>query len=203
MIHFTGEFVKVSSFLLCIFMVRYTQHDQEGVTAVREYRLIRSKRHTVALEIRPDGALWVRAPRWVPRALIEREIAAREDWIARRIATLPPPRPVPSEAELTALRQAAQEYIPTRVAHFAAVMGVAPTAVKINAATKRFGSCSSKGSLNFSCRVMTYPPEAIDYVVVHELAHLVHMNHSAAFYACVAAVLPDYKQRIALLKNKG
>jgi len=170
---------------------------------VRDYRLIRSKRKTVALEIRPDGALWVRAPRWVPRALIEREIVAREEWIARRIAALPPVRPTPSEEELFALREAAQAHIPSRVAHFAAVMGVTPTAVKINAAKKRFGSCSSKGSLNFSCRVMAYPPEAIDYVVVHELAHLIHMNHSAAFYAVVASVLPDYKQRAALLRNRG
>ena len=157
----------------------------------------------MALEIRPDGALWVRAPRWVPRALIEREIAAREEWIARRVAALPPLRPTPSEAQLTAWRAAALEYIPARVAHYAAVMGVAPTAVKINAAQKRFGSCSSKGSLNFSCRLMAYPPEAIDYVVVHELAHLSHMNHSAAFYARVAEVLPDYKQRAVLLKNRG
>ena len=50
---------------------------------------------------------------------------------------------------------------------------------------------------------MQYPPEAVDYVVVHELAHLSHMNHSAAFYARVAEVLPDYKQRAALLKNRG
>ncbi len=170
---------------------------------MREYRLIRSKRRTVALEIRPDGALWVRAPRWVPRAWIEREISAREEWIARRIASLPPPRPTPSNAEIAALRTAAEAYIPARVAYFAAVMGVTPAAVKINAAQKRFGSCSSKGSLNFSCRVMAYPPEAIDYVVVHELAHLTHMNHSAAFYDHIATVLPDYKQRIALLKNKG
>lgn len=170
---------------------------------MRDYRLIRSKRKTVALEIRPDGALWVRAPRWVPRALIEREIAAREEWIARRIAALPPLRPAPSEDELAALREAAKAYIPSRVAHFAAVMGVTPTAVKINAAKKRFGSCSSKGSLNFSCRVMAYPPEAIDYVVVHELAHLIHMNHSAAFYAVIASVLPDHKQRAALLKYRG
>ena len=79
-------------------------------------------------------------------------------------------------------------------------MGVTPANVKINAAQKRFGSCSSKGNLNFSCRLMAYPPEAIDYVVVHELAHLIHMNHSNAFYAVVAAVLPDYKVRAAMLK---
>lgn len=170
---------------------------------MRAYRLIRSKRKTVAIEIRPDGALWVRAPKWVPRTLIERELAAREEWIARRLASLPPPKPAPSAQQLAAWRAEAAASLPARVAHYAAIMGVTPAAVKINAAEKRFGSCSSKGNLNFSCRLMAYPAAAIDYVVVHELAHLTHMNHSAAFYACVAAVLPDYKERIALLKQGG
>ncbi len=167
---------------------------------MREYRLIRSKRRTVAIEIRPDGEVWVRAPRWTPRALIERELARREEWIAQHLQKLPPPRTAPSDEQLALWRKAAAEYIPPRVAHFAAVMGVTPANVKINAAQKRFGSCSSKGNLNFSCRLMAYPPEAIDYVVVHELAHLIHMNHSNAFYAVVAAVLPDYKVRAAMLK---
>lgn len=168
---------------------------------MREYRLIRSKRKTVALQISPSGELVVRAPHRTSRAFIERLIAEREDWIARHLEDLPTPRPVPSEEQLARWRKAAAEYLPRRVALYAAVMGVTPAAVKINAAGKRFGSCSSKGNLNFSCRLMAYPPEAIDYVVVHELAHLIHMNHSAAFYATVAAVLPDYKARAAMLKR--
>ncbi len=168
---------------------------------MRTYRLIRSRRKTVAIEIRPNGELWVRAPHRVSRAVIDRELALREDWIAAHLASLPPPPPVPSEQQLAAWRKEAVAYLPQRVAYFADIMGVHPTAVKINAAAKRFGSCSSKGNLNFSCRLMAYPPEAIDYVVVHELAHLIHMNHSAAFYAAVAAVLPDYKARAARLKK--
>lgn len=165
------------------------------------YRLIRSRRKTVAIEIRPNGEVWVRAPRWTPRATIERELSLREEWIARHLEHLPPPRPAPSDEQLAVWRKAAADVIPARVAHFAAVMGVTPAAVKINTAAHRFGSCSSKGNLNFSCRLMAYPPAAIDYVVVHELAHLIHMNHSADFYAVVAAVLPDYKARAALLKK--
>lgn len=167
---------------------------------MREYRLIRSKRKTVALQILPSGELVVRAPHRTSRACIERLLLEREDWIARHLQKLPSPRTAPSDEQLALWRKAAAEYIPPRVAHFAAVMGVTPANVKINAAQKRFGSCSSKGNLNFSCRLMAYPPEAIDYVVVHELAHLIHMNHSNAFYAVVAAVLPDYKVRAAMLK---
>lgn len=168
---------------------------------MRDYRLIRSNRRTLALELRPDGEVWVRAPRWLPRAAIDRAVAEREDWIAGRLASMTPPRPAPDEATLAAWREQAAAVIPPRVAHYAAIMGLSPAAVKINAARTRWGSCSSKGNLNFSCRLMGCPPEAIDYVVVHELAHLRHPNHGQEFYALVASVLPDYKTRIALLRT--
>ena len=72
--------------------------------------------------------------------------------------------------------------------------------ITITGARKRFGSCSGKNRLSFSWRLMDYPPAAIDYVVVHELAHIRHHNHSPAFYELVASVLPDYKKRQALLR---
>ena len=80
-------------------------------------------------------------------------------------------------------------------------MGLYPTQVRVTGAKTRFGSCSSQGHICFSWRLMQYPEEAIDYVVVHELAHLKHMNHSPAFHALVASVLPDHKQRRALLRK--
>ena len=72
--------------------------------------------------------------------------------------------------------------------------------ITITSAKTRFGSCSSEGNIAFSYRLMLYPEAAIDYVVVHELAHRREMNHSAAFYKIIASVLPDYKYRNALLK---
>ena len=80
-------------------------------------------------------------------------------------------------------------------------MGVTPTGVKITAARSRFGSCSGKNSLCFSLYLMEYPEEAAEAVVVHELAHIRHHDHSPAFYAEVAKVLPDYKERMKLLKT--
>ena len=79
-------------------------------------------------------------------------------------------------------------------------MGLQPTGVTVTGARKRFGSCSGKDRICFSWRLMLYPPEAIDYVVVHELAHIRHKNHSKAFYDLVASVLPDYREREALLR---
>ena len=73
----------------------------------------------------------------------------------------------------------------------------------ITGAKTRFGSCSSKGNISFSYRLMMYPEPAREYVVVHELAHLVEMNHSKRFYAIVERYLPDYKERKKQLKNGG
>jgi hypothetical protein len=88
-----------------------------------------------------------------------------------------------------------------KVYDYAAKMGVNPTSVKISSATSRWGSCSAKRSLNFSWRLIMADDEVIDYVVVHELAHLVEMNHSPGFWAVVERVLPDYRERKARLKT--
>ena len=76
-----------------------------------------------------------------------------------------------------------------------------PTGITITSARTRFGSCSGKNRLSFSWRLMQYPDEAIDYVVVHELAHIAHKNHGPDFHSCVAAVLPDHRERRALLRG--
>ncbi|MDR3277888.1 MAG: M48 family metallopeptidase [Oscillospiraceae bacterium] len=84
---------------------------------------------------------------------------------------------------------------------FAKRMGVMPAAVKITGAAARWGSCSGKGSINFSWRLIMADDDVIDYVVVHELAHITEMNHSAAFWRIVDDILPDRKQRQARLNE--
>ena len=169
-----------------------------------DYTLIRSSRRTMALEVTRDGRLLVRAPQRAPQAVIDRFVASHADWIAahlekqRQRAQAHPPL---TEDEIAALRQKARDILPGRVAHYAERMGVTPTGVKITGAKTRFGSCSAKNSLCFSLYLMAYPDAAIDYVVVHELAHIRHKNHSPAFYAEVARVMPDYRERRKLLKG--
>ena len=106
-----------------------------------------------------------------------------------------------TEEEIAVLREKARTYIPARVKYYSERMGLFPSAVKISSAAARFGSCSAKNSLNFSYRLMQYPAEAIDYVVVHELAHIKHHNHGKEFYALIGQYLPDYKKRIEILKQ--
>jgi len=88
-----------------------------------------------------------------------------------------------------------------KVLAFAKQMSVMPIAVKVNGATTRWGSCSGKKSLNFSWRLVMADDDVIDYVVVHELAHITEMNHSEKFWAIVAGVLPDYRERQKRLKE--
>lgn len=97
-------------------------------------------------------------------------------------------------------KRLAQSYISERVIFYAARMGVTPSSVKINSARTRWGSCSSKKRLNFTWRLIMAEDGVIDYVVIHELAHLIEMNHSSRFWAVVAKVLPDYTKRKAQLK---
>lgn len=98
-------------------------------------------------------------------------------------------------------RRLAKQHIPSRVAYYAREMKTSPTAVKINGAKTHWGSCSGKRSLNFSWRLIMADDAVIDYVVVHELAHIYEMNHSARFWAIVENVLPDYKKRNERLKE--
>ena len=93
--------------------------------------------------------------------------------------------------------------IPDRVRHFAPKVGVTVRRITIRNQTTRWGSCSAAGNLNFNCLLMLTPPEVIDSVVVHELCHLLQMNHSPAFYAEVHRVYPDYDRWNDWLKAHG
>lgn len=90
-----------------------------------------------------------------------------------------------------------------QTALYAAKMHVSPRRITIRDQKTRWGSCSSKGNLNFNWRLILMPEEILDYVVVHELAHLKEMNHSQTFWAVVERTLPDYKVRRKWLKEHG
>jgi predicted metal-dependent hydrolase len=100
-------------------------------------------------------------------------------------------------------KSAAAKIIGQRCQWYADVNGFNPLSVKITEARKRWGSCGPKGTLNFSWRLIMAPVEVIDYVIVHELAHIGQLNHSPAFWCKVAAILPDYKKREKWLKENG
>ena len=168
------------------------------------YELIRSRRKTLALEITADCRILVRAPMRLSQARIDAFVESHTDWIVRhlerqrqRAEKMPP---TPTEGEIEALKAKARAVLPGKVAFWSQKMGVKPTGIKITTARKRYGSCSGKNSLCFSCFLMNYPEEAIDLVVVHELCHIKVRNHGPDFYALLEQYLPDHKERKKLLK---
>jgi len=168
-----------------------------------DYTLVRTNRKTMAIYIRPGGLVEVRAPLRCPKRDIDRFVASKSKWIEdKRALALTRRQGEPDPGLEKELRAKAKEALPRRVAYFAGRMGVTPAQVKVTGAKTRWGSCSSKGNLNFSWRLMLADEGAIDYVVVHELAHLREMNHSPRFWAVVEAAMPDYKQHRLRLKRQ-
>lgn len=90
-----------------------------------------------------------------------------------------------------------------RVNHFAALRGFSPKQVKVNSAKTRWGSCSSNGTINFTWRLVMAPLEVIDYVVLHELAHLKIKDHSPRFWKLVETLCPSFKRQRKWLKDNG
>lgn len=168
------------------------------------YTLIRSGRRTLSVEVTREGQVVVRAPVRCGDAAVKSFVEKHQDWIEKHVEKQRlrfAAYHEPTEEEKQAFMERAKRELPRRVACYAAIMGVEPTGITITGAQKRFGSCSGKNRICFSWRLMGYPDEAIDYVVVHELAHIVHKNHGQAFYALIESVLPDYRQRMKLLKR--
>jgi len=167
-----------------------------------EYQIIRSRRRTVSLEVRPDRTVLVRSPLRMSGRQIEEFVKAHEKWLADALQRAETRQIREAETDLREeeLKKAAKEYLPARTEYWAGIMNLSPSGVKITSAKARFGSCSAKNRICYSWRLMAYPPEGIDYVIVHELAHILQKNHSAKFYAVVETYLPDWRRRKALLK---
>ena len=169
-----------------------------------EYTLIRSDRKTLALQIKHDGTIVVRAPRRMPRAEITAFLNSKRDWIRKHLSAIPAePEPKFTESEIDVLRERARKIITARVAHFAPIVGATYGRISIRTQRTRWGSCSGEGNLNFNALLILAPPEVLDYVVVHELCHRREMNHSDRFWSLVEAVLPDYRVSRAWLRENG
>lgn len=167
-----------------------------------DYILQRSNRKTLCLTVK-NGQVIVKAPLFTSKREIDAFVNSHVSWIEKRLAEN---KPTPLSREISPeeekqLKKKARGYLKERLDHFSAIMGLEYTGFKITSACHRYGSCNGKNSICFSYRLMLYPKEAIDYVVVHELAHIKIKNHSKDFYALVEKYLPDYKIREKILKT--
>lgn len=171
-------------------------------------KVIRSKRKTISIELKPEGIL-VRAPQRLSDQKIREFLHQKREWIdkhwqnmeqrKKEVESLEPF----TRDEINAMAQKAVEIIPQKVKHYASLIGVDYGRITIRNQKTRWGSCTSEGNLNFNCLLVMFPDEVIDSVVVHELCHRKQMNHSAAFYKEVERVFPDYHRCQKWLKDHG
>lgn len=171
-----------------------------------EYELIRSGRKSLTIQVKTDGSVVVRAPLRLAKYRIERFVTEHEDWIRTQQKKVEKYREqvhVITEEERRDGILRARKIFPERTAYFAKCMGVTYNRITIREQKTRWGSCSSAGNLNFNWKLVLMPPELLDYVVVHELAHRKEMNHSPRFWAIVERELPDYCNRREELKILG
>ena len=171
--------------------------------------VIRSNRKTISLQVRNPESVLVRAPLFTNEKTIRQFVEQHLDWIisqqtklkaaenARKLIT-----PL-TDKQWRELTEAARKDLKPRVEYYSSVIGVHFGKISIRHQKTKWGSCSSRGNLNFNCLLYLAPEEVRDYVVVHELCHRRHMNHSSAFWAEVSRILPEYKKSRMWLKQHG
>lgn len=166
--------------------------------------IIKMRRKTISLKIEKDLSLTVKAPLFMKDGDIEKFIESHKSWIEKSSVKVTE-RQRQEESITPEIRaeyiKKAKEYLPKATKYYADIMGLYPTSIRITDAKTRFGSCSPKNGICYSWRLMMYPKDAIDYVVVHELAHIRVKNHGRDFYALVEKFMPDYKERNKKLRR--
>ncbi|MBR1852433.1 MAG: M48 family metallopeptidase [Lachnospiraceae bacterium] len=183
-------------------MTEYTIYDEaEPITL----QVIYSKRKSLGLQVKSDGTVIVRVPNRVSDDTIRLFIEKHTGWILQKrnlwqTRNEDPATCLPEVVTAAGKRQIRQ-FITQRVAFYADRMGIAYGRITMRNQKTRWGSCSSDGNLNFNCRLLFVPKELVDYVVVHELAHRRHMDHSPAFWQEVEKYMPDYRERRKQLKQ--
>ncbi len=169
--------------------------------------VIRSDRRTLSLRVTGPDSAEVRAPLGLPRSRIDAFLREKAGWLETKLKRMaeeareaPPPF---TEQEIRALAEQALRDLPPRAARYSGQLGVTYGRITVRNQKTRWGSCSSKGNLNFNCLLMLCPEKVRDYVVIHELCHRMEMNHSARFWAEVEKAMPDYRVWRSWLKEEG
>lgn len=169
----------------------------------------RSKRKSAAIKITADMQIVVFVPLYVSDNEIERMVISKSKWIDEHMLKVQSTIDERSKLEkitfeqIKELADQAVEYIPKRVKYYAEKENFIYNKITIKNLVSRWGSCSTKGNLNFNCLLMLTPDYVIDYIVVHELCHLREMNHSEKFWAEVEKIMPDYQRAELWLKQNG
>ena len=167
-----------------------------------EYDVIYSDRKSIGIKVK-NGRVTVRAPHGTKMTYINDVVKKHNEWIKNALLSEKLRRhryEELTESQIQDLKTEAKSYFEEKCAYYSKLMNLKHEKLTITSAKTRFGSCSSKKSICFSYRLMLYPEKAREYVVVHELAHLIEMNHSQGFYRIIESYMPDYRERRKFLK---
>lgn len=169
-----------------------------------ELRVSRRARR-MRIAVLRSGEVVATVPRFLNRRHAERFMKEKESWISRKINYFKNHTRkmlVPASARHYAeYRERALEFVKARTFILNTLYRFPYSSITIRNQKTRWGSCSRKGSLNFNYRILFLPVELADYLIVHELCHLKHFNHSSKFWALVAQMCPDYKANRKSLKQ--
>lgn len=167
------------------------------------YQVIRSARKTMALEIK-NSCLLIRIPNRLTNQQAILFAEQHREWIIQRYQKAEEEqkkKQIYTQKEICKYKEELRPVLEHRVVYYAERMGVSYGRITIRDQKTRWGSCSAKGNLNFNWRLALVSQEVADYVVVHELAHRLEMNHSKRFWIEVERILPDYRKRRAMLRQ--
>lgn len=173
------------------------------------YIIQKSRRRSISVSIMADNKVLVKAPYGTTESSVQEFLVAKKSWITKHIEKQN--REVEqaeslvllTDDEVKKIKRQARKIIPERVGYWAEKIGVTYGRIAIRLQSSRWGSCAANGNLNFNCLLVLMPSEVLDSVVVHELCHRRHMNHSKEFYAEIDRVFPDYRRWNKWLKDNG
>lgn len=185
-----------------------TEYKMSGESTEVCIRVIRSARKSIGLEVRADGEVLARIPGRLSDRELKKFLEGHKGWIFDKVRLSGERKEnrttvnAPLMEEMTAAEtEGMKKRFLERTRHYSSLMGVTFGRITVRNQKTRWGSCSAKGNLNFNYLLYFLPEELLDYVVVHELAHRKHMDHSAEFWAEVGRFFPDYKRCRKKLKE--
>lgn len=167
------------------------------------YKVIRSRRRSIALVVKEDGSVEIRCPGYVTKKQIEEIVCGRTEWIRKQQHKIAAKIELPdieamSEDEIIQCRLRLQKRIDSYMSNYS---GPRPVGFTIRKQKTRWGSCSSRRNINLNLKAVFLPDDLFEYLIEHELAHLVHMNHSISFWTYLESRLPDARARQSRLRK--
>jgi predicted metal-dependent hydrolase len=164
------------------------------------YKIRKSaKAKRVSIKIDQNRQVSLIIPPRFPEYLAKQFIIQKQAWIEDKLSTIP--ENIYTQEHYKQNKESAREIITKRVQYWTQIMGLSYNRLSIRHTNTRWGSCSSKRNLNFSYKLMFLEPELMDYIIIHELAHLVEMNHSKRFWNIVETYCEDYLELRFKLQN--